>query len=447
MRQFITKTKILCLAAFLLPGAVLAQDLLPTISGHRVDIYEYAKNLMQTQGLEQPPKAINELPHAIFPYERSSVNAIRMNRNLVGEEPFTSQKYELTLPNLTGMVDTLVMMIGLTNADDERIVSAVIIGNMRDKLAYYVDYNHNFDFTDDGSFIFFDKKEKARLVQIKGEDIEGDYEYILYDLALVPDYLATLGVSLVNVPKVKTKQAPKFPIPYLNPASRINLEVSFMTGAGDMDFSYNTLESVNKRYSAAIDAVSRFSLSLSYAFRNLNLGISAALDANQIGREEQYVDDLEDPTDNQINYNIGNWPRSRVMYGVFAEYDIRLIRNSYLTPYFLLFRYSYLGEEGFEGYGSEVNEDENVNNMFVNRVGQQFGAKVKLPMSEKVMIVLNVGYTRNGFDLSDRFIQESHDSGSTLTNYNTLNYGVGAQFLLFNGKNSLSKTKPAEKKL
>lgn len=437
----------LCLGIVLLSGTVIAQDILPTISGQRVDIYEYAKTLMQTEGLERPPKAINELPHAVFPYEDNTINANRMNRNLAGQAPFESQTYDITLPNLTGMIDTLVMMVGLKNMEGQRIVSTVIIGNMRDKLAYYVDYNHNFDFTDDGSFIFFDSKEKARFVRIRGEDTGGDHEYILYDLALVPDYLATLGIRLQDFPKAKTKTEPKFAIPYLNLASRINLEVSFLTGAGDMYFSYNTPDDVNKRYAASIDAVSRFSLSLSYAFRNLNLGAMAALDASQIGREEQYVDDLDDPDDRLINFNIGNWPRSRFMYGVFAEYDIRLIRNSYLTPYFLIFRYNYLDNEAFKGYGSEVNKTERVNNMFVNRLGQQFGAKVKLPMSEKAMVVLNVGYTCNDFDLSNRFIREPHDAASIRTDYGTFNYGLGAQFLLFNSKNKITKIRPAEEKL
>lgn len=443
----INRITVLCLGAMLLASAATAQDLLPTVSGQRVDIYEYAKNLMQTQGLEQPPKAINELPHAIFRYRGNTVNANQLNRNLVGAEAFESQAYDIILPNLTGMKDTLVLMVGVTNEDEQRIVSAVVIGNMRDKLAYYVDTNHNFDFTDDGSFIFFDKNNKASLVEIRPSEKKSSYDYILYDLALVPEYLATLGVQLMNVPRVKSDQEPKFAIPYLNPGSRLNLEFSFLTGAGDMSFSYNTPEDVNKRYAAAIDAVSRFSLSLSYAFRNLNLGATLALDANQIGREEQYVDDLGDPDDNQINYNIGNWPRSRFMYGVFAEYDIRLIKNSYVTPYFFLFRFNYLGDEGFEGYGSELNEEESLNNMFINRLGHQIGAKIKLPMSEKVMVVLNVGYTNNGFDLSDNFIQELHDASSISSEYGTFNYGVGAQFMLFNGKNKISRTQPAEKKL
>jgi hypothetical protein len=150
----------ICLGVMLLVGAATTQDILPTVSGQRVDIYEYAKNLMQTQGLEQPPEAINELPHAIFRYRRNTLNANQFNRNLMGAKAFESQAYNITLPNLTGMKDTLVLIVGVTNAYEQRIVSAVIIGNMRDKLAYYVDTNHNFDFTDDGSFIFLTKTTK-----------------------------------------------------------------------------------------------------------------------------------------------------------------------------------------------------------------------------------------------------------------------------------------------
>lgn len=443
MKQFLT----ILLCVFSLSNVTFAQDQLPTIGDQQIDISEYARNLIQTQGLEQPPKMANELPHAIFRYNSNTINANQMNLNLNGEEPFASQEYDIVLPNLTGMVDTLIMLVGLTNAEEKRITSAVVIGNMRNKLAYYVDSNHNFDFTDDGSFIFFNKKEKASLINIKTKGDNNDFEYILFDLALVPQYLATLGVRLIDAPRVKSDREPKYPVPYFNPLSRLNLELSFATGSGDMSFAYNTLENFNKEYAAAIDAVSRLNMSLSYAFFNLNVGASIAIEANQIGREEQYVDDLSDPIDDQTNYNIGNWPRSRFIYGLFAEYDIRLIRNSYLTPYFFIFRSSYLGDERFEGYGNEVNEDASINDMFVNRLGRQFGAKLKFPMSQKVLVVLNVGYTQNGFDLSDNFIQEPYETNSVTTDYSTINYGVGAQFLLFNGKDKLSKNKPAEEKL
>lgn len=442
-----------CIAALSLVVALsasqgFAQDQLPTIGGHRVDIYDYAEKIIQTQGLDQQYiKMINEIPYSIFRYDENTINANKLNENLNGEEPFKNQPFNITLPNLTGMIDTLVMMVGVTNTSGERIVSTAIIGNMRDKLAYYIDYNHNFDFTDDGSFLFFDNEEKASLISISAEGKDDPYEYILYDLALVPQYLATLDVRLINAPKVKTKKEPKFAVPYLNPRSRVNLELSFLTGPGDMDFSYTSQEGAIKQYSAAIDAVSRLSLSLSYAFRNLNVGASVAIDASQVGRQVYTLDDPKNIRGKQTIYNIGNWPRSRVMYGVFAEYDIRVYRNAYITPYFSLFRYAFLGSGGFAGYAGEVNEEMPYNQSFVERMGRQFGAKVKLPMSQKVMAVLNVGYTQNGFGLSESFVLESFDAGSVDVNYNTINYGVGAQFLLFNGKNQLSRTKPAEKKL
>jgi hypothetical protein len=440
-------TLLLFVSVSLLSGQASAQDLLPTISGQRVDLYEYARNMMQSAGLEQPPKMINELPHAIFRYEGNTINASQLNQNLAGATAFKSESYTLTLPNLTGMIDTLVMMVGVPGVDDERIVSTVIIGNMRDKLAYYVDYNHNFDFTDDGSFLFFTKKEKASLVKINKAGVSTSYEYILFDLALVPEYLATLDVRLINAPRAKEKKEPKFAVPYLSRSSRLNLQFSFLTGSGDMRFAYNNLEDVNKEYSAAIDAISRFTMSASYAFQHLNVGATVAIEANQIGREEQYVTDLNDPSDKLINYNIGNWSRTRFIYGVFAEYDIRLIRNSYLTPYFFIFRYNHLSEEGFAGYGSEIDEASPFNSVFTNRMGRQFGAKLKLPMSEKVLAVLDIGYTRNGFDLAEGFIQETHAPTSVITEHGTINYGVGVQFLLFNGKGKVSKNLPAEKKL
>ncbi|MEK6477685.1 hypothetical protein WJR50_09125 [Catalinimonas sp. 4WD22] len=426
-----------------------AQTTFPIIRPQQVDLYEYNKYKLMPENQEAEVKSMSELPNAIFRYRNNSINASLLNRNLMGAAPFQSESYQLKLPNMTAMPDTLVMMVGVPNQEGGRIVSAVVIGNLRDRLAYFVDANHNFDFTDDGDFIVFNEKEKFSEVSIQPEGSEKSWEYIIFDLGMEKEYLKGLDIYLVEPAKQEKKQkaAPKYQVPLLSMNSRLNLQVAFTTGSGDMYFAYDTPDNQNKKYSAAIDAVSRFSASLSYAFRNLNVGVNLALDANQLGREEQYLIDYSDserPPEQVTHYNIGNWSRVRFMYGVFAEYDIRLIRNSYLSPYFHLFKYNHLQKETFSGYANEISDEYVFNEAFINRIGQQFGAKVKLPMSEKVLVVLDIGYTKNGFDLKDGFIQEAHDMDNIEVSYNTFNYGVGCQFLLFNKKAALSKRMPAE---
>ncbi len=439
------KKFLLCLsvAYFLLYG-LQAQVTFPIIKPQQIDLYEYSKYMLMPENQASGIKSMSELPNAIFRYRNSQVNASMLNRNLMGEPPFPNEAYTFTLPNMLGMPDTLVMMVGVTNQAGERMVSTVVIGNLRDRLAYFVDTNHNFDFTDDGNFLVFNEKEKFTKVGIQPEGSETSFEYILFDLGLDEEYLSSLGIYPVE-PAKKTKKAAKYQVPYLSHGSRWNLQLAFTTGSGEQYFSYDTPNGKNKKYSAVIDAVSRFSAGFSYAFRNLNLGVNLALDANQIGREEQYLTNVGDTDGDKItHYNIGNWSRTRFMYGLFAEYDIRLIRNSYLSPYLHGFKYTHLQNETFSGYAKEVSREYNFNETFIHKNGYQFGAKVKLPMSEKVLVVLDIGYTKNNFDLKEDFILEAHDAESVETYYHTFNYGLGCQFLLFNKNAGVSKAKPAD---
>lgn len=442
------KHLLLCLGVlcFLL-SELHAQITFPIIKPQQIDLYEYTKYMMMPENQASGVKSMSELPNAIFRYRSNTLNASMLNRNLMGEEPFPNEAYTLQLPNMIGMPDTLVMMVGVPGKNDKRIVSAVVIGNLRDRLAYFVDTNHNFDFTDDGDFLIFNEEEKFSKVSIRPDTSEESYEYIIFDLGLEEDYLKTLGIYLIEPAKAKkSKGEPKYKVPYLSLDSRLNLQFAFTTGSGEQYFSFNTPDGTNKKYSAVIDAVSRFSTSLSYAFRNLNIGVNLALDANQIGREEQYLTNYSNPNEQPkkvTHYNIGNWPRVRLMYGLFAEYDIRLIRNAYVSPYFHLFKYIHLQNESFSGYANEISNAYAFNELFTNRIGQQFGAKLKLPMSEKVLVMFDVGYTKNSFGLKDGFILETYVANSLDTYSSTFNYGLGCQFLLFNKSERLSKIKPS----
>ncbi|WKN33404.1 hypothetical protein PZB74_08660 [Porifericola rhodea] len=424
---------------------VQAQNTFPIITPSQVDLYEYNKYKLMNTTDEVQVKNMSELPNAIFRYEGNTVNATMLNRNLMGEEPFTHEEFTLKLPDMTGMPDTVVMLLGHKNDQGERILSAVLVGNLRNKLAYFIDDNHNFDFTDDGNFLVFQENELFSRVNIATEE-KGTFSYILFDLGAHKEYLKGLDIYLIDTKKVREKKIAKYPVPLLSSESRWSMQFAFSTGSGKQYFSYSTPQLKDKQYSATIDAVSRFSASLQYAIRHLNVGFNFAFDANQIGREEQYVLDYSTPDESPkkvTHYNIGNWARSRLMYGVFAEYDIRLIRNSYLSPYFYVFRYHHLTNESFAGYANEISEAFTHNDFFKNKTGHQFGAKIKLPMSEKVLAVFDIGYTENNFGIKEGLIIEDHDPASIKTYYKTFNYGIGCQFLLSNGKSRLSKARPA----
>ncbi len=422
---------------FLGAQTLLAQQN-PQIIQRSIDLYPLLKNqLIPSNPADSAIQMINELPHALFRYVSDSLTTAVLHQNNPDRDSFPEEKYRLVLPDMTGMPDTLVLMVGLEDEQGNSVVNTMVIGNMRDRLAYFVDDNNNYDFTDDGPAIVFNRNEKIKKVVVEAE--AGKFEYLMYDLALHEDYLKTRGLYLM---KRKKQPAKKFPVPLLGNASRLNLMVNFFTGNGDQSFSYvTTTDSLRKEYGAAIDAVFQLNGSVSYAYRHFNIGASLAIEANQIGRAQEYVYGKEGRT---INYNIGKWPRTRFLYGLFAEYDLRLYRNLYLTPTYHIFWYQYLQDDAFGGYGNELNQQLTHQDIFLKKSGKRYGGKLKLPLSERTLFFVEISYVQNSFDLHEDLILEEHEERRVDTEYTTLHYGFGCQVLLMNRsqKEKLSRKHP-----
>ncbi len=400
-----------------------------------VDLYPLMKNqLMAANPADSTIKIISQLPNALFRITGDTLSTATLNASNPGTTPFAIEQRRITLPDMSGMPDTLVLMAGLENPQGERTVNIMLIGNMRDRLAYFVDDNNNGDFTDDGPCTTFRKSEQIKKVIIRQEGQREPFEYLMYDLVRNEDYLRQKGIVLF---KRQSPPVKRYQVPLLGNASRLNLSVNFATGSGEESFAYTGADSANKEYSTVIDAVFQLNTSLSYAYRHLNVGVSLAVEANQVGRSHYSIDGF-------VNYNIGTWPRTRVIYGLFAEYDFRLYRNLYLTPVYHFFWYQHLQEGNFGGYSAELNRDMSFRQIFRDKTGQRYGGKLKIPISERVLFFAELTYVRNHFRLNEPFIREAHAPGSVDTRYDTFNYGFGVQFLLINRnrQTKLSKTHP-----
>lgn len=389
------------------------------------DLYPLMRqNLMPLENSDDQPKPISDLPNVVLRYQSNVITTQPINQLQRKPDPYPVEKHNLILPDMAGMPDTLLVMVGLNNKAKERTVNTVLIGREGQKLVYFVDYNNNYNFTDDGPPVRFRKNTDLKTVTIRAAGKNQQFNYVLYDLAQFPEYLKTWGVDLTQ-PVVRQKTEPKFRVPLLSHQSRLNVAFGFLTGSGSQSFSFATADGVQKEYVATIDAISLFSVGVSYAFKNLNVGAELGYEGNQIGQTNYRVDGF-------TNYNIGKWPRRRFLYGAFVEYDIRIYRNMYLTPSYHVFRYNYLKAGSFQGYGNDLNQDYTSNTIFQNRQGERYGLKVKLPVSEKALFFAELGYVRNNVDINSGFVQEAYQNASLVAEYTTFNYGFGCQILLIN---------------
>ena len=396
------------------------------LSPTQYDLYPLMKQnlLMPLQNSDEQPKPISDLPNAVLRYEGNVITTEAVNMLQKKPDRYPVERHELVLPDMTGMADTLLVMVGLENKAKERTINTILIGREGKKLAYFIDYNNNYNYTDDGPALRFRRKADIKTITVRSAGKNEQFNYIIYDLAQFPEYLKAWGVDL-SKPVVQATSEPKFPVPLLSQKSRLNASFGFMTGSGDQSFSFATVDSEQKEYLATIDAISLFSASVSYAFKNLNLGVEIGYEGNQIGQTNYRKNGF-------TNYNIGKWPRKRFLYGAFIEYDIRLYRNLYFTPSYHVFKYNYLKPEAFRGYGNELNQEYTHNTIFQNRKGERYGAKIKLPISEKVLFYAELGYVKNNLEINSGFIQEAYQVESLKTAYTTFNYGFGCQILLIN---------------
>lgn len=423
-KNFIVKRLLLLIALLSLENTAFCQEPI-IINPTTYDLYPLMKqNLIPLQNADEQPKPISDLPNAVLRYQHNVITTELINQLQKKPDPYPVERYTLVLPDLVSVRDTLLVMVGLENKARERTVNTLLIGSEGKNLVYFIDYNNNYNFTDDGEPLRFRKKTDIKTITIRSAGKNEQFTYLLYDLAQFPQYLQTYGVDL-SKSAVQTTKEPMFAVPLLSHQSRLNASFGFMTGSGGESFSFATVDGVEKEYVATIDAISLLSASVSYAFKNLNLGVEIGYEGNQIGQTNYRVNGF-------TNYNIGKWPRKRFLYGAFIEYDIRLYRNLYFTPSYHVFKYNYLKTGPFQGYGNDLNREYTHNTIFQNRQGERYGAKIKLPVSEKVLFYAELGYVRNHLEVNSNFIQEAYQVESLEAEYSTFNYGFGCQILLLN---------------
>ena len=391
-------------------------------NANRVDIYHFQKYLENNE-VEEERNSIGSLPTAVFRYQSDTLNTRQINRANFDPELLPEESIPITLPDMSLAQDTLIVMVAVPVPNqDVHWVNVFVVENQGSQLVYHFDRDNDYSFRDEGGSFIFSKNKPVEALQIQQSTDQEPLTYYVYDFTLMPEFLARYGIQVGEVSYLK-----RFYYPMLNRHGRFTLQVHANFGKGNHQIFYQT-PSVSREISASLDAITQWGVSASYAWYNVSIGGFFFLEGNQIGQTERYTYEDGERT---IDYGFGNWPRRRVVYGVEAGYDLRVYKNMYLMPFYRFGTYRFTQDDLFsEQIGSDLNPSLSYSEIFQKRQLHSFGARIKFPLGEKALLLIEGSYLKNRYRLHPDFIQEILLNESLSSDYQALTFGVGVQWVL-----------------
>lgn len=407
-------------------GYLWAQELpIYDNNANRIDIRHFQQYLDNDQELQEQ-NSIGSLPTAVFKYLNDSLSTQTINQTHPNSDGFEDYTMTIQLPEMPFAQDTLIMMVAVPSSDseiDDYIINVAVIENQGAQLAYHFDLDNDYSYADEGKPYIFKTKQGIKKVEIKRETDTEARSFYMYDLALMPAFLARYGIKVGRSSVINN-----FYYPILNRHGRLSLQLRANFGRGDHTIDYQTM-SLSREIAASLDAISQFGVSLTYALYNLNVGGFFQTEGNQIGQTERYT--FEGGV-RSIDYGFGNWPRRRIIYGAEISYDFRVYNNIYLAPMVRYGTYLFRPDEVFvNNIGVNLNQDLTFNEIFQNRTLYALGGQAKLPLGEKALLLIEGSWMKSLYQLNPNFIEEEIKEGSLLSSYKALTFGVGVQWILF----------------
>jgi hypothetical protein len=414
------------LSSLFLGSLGLAQELpIYDNNANRIDIYHFQKYLGNNDGIEQQ-NSIGSLPTAVFKYQSDTLSTQMINQAHSNPNYFEDYSFSIELPEMPFAQDTLIMMVAVPSSDssiEDYIINVAIVENQGTQLAYHFDLNNDYSFSDEGAPYIFKSDKTLKEVRIKRVKDDQARSYYVYDLAIMPAFLARYGIKVGKKSFVNS-----FYYPILNRYSRISLQFAASFGKGNHSIAYAT-PALARELTASMDAMSQLAVSATYSLFNVSLGGFFLIEGSQIGQTERYT---YEGGIRYIDYGFGKWPRRRIAYGLTASYDLRVYKNINVAPVFRYGTYRYISEDAFVSkIGSNLNDELTHNEVFQDRRMYSIGGQVKFPLGEKALLLLEGNWINNQYQIHPDFILEPLESQSLVTDYKSLTFGVGVQWLIF----------------
>lgn len=324
-------------------------------------------------------------------------------------------------PDFSQSVDAMVIMWYLRNSSkiEESIINLMILSLHQDSSIYYhVDYNNNYDFTDDGPPFKFSPTKRFETVSII--DNNRVYEFRVNNMTYVEPKSFTISpIERDMIWKAGDKK----------PAFTFSLSVS--TGFGNPEMSYTPVQPTDTtlvKFTSEVNCSFEFKAQAGISYYRFNLSALASYEKQETGKTNEYVyvENYDGEILKIIRNNTGGWPEYFFYYGLNISYDIPIFRPFRLSPYFGIGSWLYTKDQLFLKTGEY--KERYITDYITNKLYISYGLEMKFIISKSSEFFIHTGFKNMTYDASEFFIDA--DPQTFKQKYNLFYFGAGVFFRL-----------------
>lgn len=392
-------------------GPITGQ-LVPVVSLHNLGKVGFDMASKQTE------RAYTEEVSSLFFKITSPVVTTHFIAGMYKEYELPRETFTIKFPVITGAKDTLAgqWILKGDNPPHERIIHTILLGLQPDSnITFFIDFNNNHDFTDDGTPYTFPSYVTQRSFTIS-DPLKGDFSFTLTN----PNEARRMKkFSRTGVNKSWSESR-------LKPT--VNFDLKLATAGGTMIMEYlSNSPFVNSqyKYEAQYQTSLEVHLQATAAYRGFQAGGLLIYEETEIGqllKTQRYTDNTGHVLEKKSNE--GRWPHSALMYGFTASYDLSLpfLKGFYIGPVVAAGWLNYLNDDVF--FYKSLKEP--VSETFTDGTWYHAGFNLKLLFTEHSILYFSYQQRILSYDAINNF--PGAVAGSFSQSHTVNSYGLGIQY-------------------
>ncbi|MEZ4886882.1 MAG: hypothetical protein R3E32_19290 [Chitinophagales bacterium] len=319
------------------------------------------------------------------------------------------------------------------NCGEGAVVILLIGDYLSSKPVYFIDYNMDGNYQNDGIPFSFANNKKTQ--KIKLESKEGNkYAFWLYNTnnhkeieynELVKE--ARKDRDLVNEEQLTLDKTPQKKSIVAKDGLYLGFEI--FTGSGNLEYQYiNLSTNYPTNYEVSFNSGGA-SINIGYTFKKIQFDISASSEStyywtsyrNTQFKEPKYTDGILESFISTVTSGDLH-PKNRLSYGFSLAYNVRLGKRVALAPFI---NYSWFNYPNNNFYVPNKRQD-NIPYELKDRNWSAFGTDIKVNFSEHSEIYVKGSYLLPNFNPAAYF--NSLEIRDLKVDYSQLNFGCGYRF-------------------
>lgn len=367
---------------------------------------------------KQSERSYTESVASLFFKITSPVVTTNFIAGMYREYELPRETFTIRFPSITGAKDTLAgqWILKGDNPPYQRIIHTILLGVQPDSnITFYIDFNNNHDFTDDGAPYTFPSLVTQRSFTIS-DPLKGDFSFTLTN---PNEARRMMKFSRTAVNKSWKESRDQF---------TVNFDVKLATSGGAMKMEYlsaspspNSLYIHEAQYQTSLEVHLQATMALK-GFQTGGLLIFEETEIGQLLKTQRYTDNNGQVVEKKSHE--GRWPHSALMYGFTASYDLSLpfVKGFYIGPVVAAGWLNYLNDDVFFYKSVELP----VSETFTDGSWYHVGFNLKLLFTEHSLLYFSYQHRQLSYNAIGNFPDAI--PGSFQQSHTVNSYGFGLQY-------------------